>query len=380
MDLWEKTTKFSISSFFIIFCLPIFSWGLAQTQKIAAEPFEYKLLFAENQKGFPSGRCNFRMCRNLLNLINKAKVSIDFAIYGIRNQRAIFAALVSAKNRGVRIRGLVDTHNNFCGKLGEYTYKDTGVLIESLGGPSIVHCDSGPGYSYIMHNKFFIFDEKTVWTGSTNISDTGIGGEFNANVSIILPSKNIAKIYTQQFENLYKGRPRRKEKSPGNYKQVWNDGTEVQVFFSPSDDPITFAINKLIEESQNTLFISMFFLTHFDVAEKIIAAKNRGVEVRMILDGAGSAHASSQKSFLCEQGIRLKVENWRGKMHMKLAVADYADPQKGAVIIGSQNWTINGNKNNDENTLYIKNPSVADEVAEEFLRLWRSLYMVPECR
>ena len=44
----------------------------------------------------------------LLELINNAKSSIDFAIYGIRGQDEILEALINAEKRGVLIRGLVD--------------------------------------------------------------------------------------------------------------------------------------------------------------------------------------------------------------------------------------------------------------------------------
>ena len=56
----------------------------------------------------PMNACEAEHCRALLELIEGAGESIDFAIYGMRNQTAIMDALVAAKARGVEIRGVVD--------------------------------------------------------------------------------------------------------------------------------------------------------------------------------------------------------------------------------------------------------------------------------
>ena len=53
-----------------------------------------------------------------------------------------------------------------------------------------------------MHNKFFIVDGRYVWTGSANISDTGIGG-YNANIVAYVDSLFLAKYYTIEFEQMY---------------------------------------------------------------------------------------------------------------------------------------------------------------------------------
>ena len=50
----------------------------------------------------------------------------------------------------------------------------------------------------IMHNKFFIIDKRFIWTGSTNISNTGTGG-YNANIVAELDSVYFAGFYTQEF-------------------------------------------------------------------------------------------------------------------------------------------------------------------------------------
>ena len=55
---------------------------------------------------------------------------------------------------------------------------------------------------HIMHNKFCIIDDKIVWTGTVNISSTGTGG-FNENNACLICSENVAKIFKQEFEQMY---------------------------------------------------------------------------------------------------------------------------------------------------------------------------------
>ena len=106
------------------------------------------------------------VCLELLAAINAAATSIDFAIYGVRAQDDIFGALAAAQARGVVVRGVVDSEDASCTSFG---YSDTPTLMAALEPGSVV-CDTGSGYSYIMHNKFFVFDRAKLWTGSTNIS------------------------------------------------------------------------------------------------------------------------------------------------------------------------------------------------------------------
>lgn len=63
----------------------------------------------------------------LLKLINDAQENIDFAIYGISNEDEIFQALISAQNRGVKVRGIVDMDNE-----KKNPYKDTYDLLKHL--------------------------------------------------------------------------------------------------------------------------------------------------------------------------------------------------------------------------------------------------------
>ncbi|MGC4091306.1 MAG: phospholipase D-like domain-containing protein [Polyangiaceae bacterium] len=341
------------------------------------EPFSSSVRFTQNQHGLPESTCNRPVCQDLLAAIDAANASIDFAIYGIRAQPAIINALVQAQARGVQVRGVVDTENAAGTSFG---YPDTPALIAALG-PSNVHPDTGGGYSYIMHNKFFVFDQAKLWTGSTNISDTELGGEYNSDVAALISSYRLAQIYGAEFEQMFGGlfHNRKSDDTEHDIDPAhFTDGTRVRSYFSPTDHATDNAVLPLVNQAEHTLDIALFYFTSQPIADAIVAAKARGVSVRLVLDAGGAGNAYSKHHALCDAGIPVKIENWGGKSHSKWAVAD-AGFGTAAVVFGSMNWTASGDTQNDENTLFVQNSEFAAAFHSEFERQWLDLASVPAC-
>jgi phosphatidylserine/phosphatidylglycerophosphate/cardiolipin synthase-like enzyme len=350
----------------------------------------------------PQNSCSTEICSELLSLITNAKSTIDFAVYGLRGQDNILDALVDAQSRGVIIRGVIDkdtSNNNYYSdtnllerrfeqvrsdykqdkKTSRYSnyknYKDKCVRPSGSEGP--LQCFEGKGYASkeriffkgdLMHNKFFIVDNKYVWTGSSNISDTGTGG-YNANVVVSLKSEFIAKYYLIEFEQMFNGYfHRAKKKLKKKDIEVDIDGQEVSLFFSPQGYAMYRGVIPLIRDSEESIDVSVFFLTHKNVSKELVLAKRRGVSVRVILDATAATNGYSKHNYLRENGIPVKVENWGGKMHMKSALIDNKH-----LIIGSMNWTSAGESKNDENTLIIRNTKDASSYKEFYDEMWDSI-------
>lgn len=329
-----------------------------------------EVLFAQNQHGAPEAGCGRPLCSRLVGLIRGAQRSVDFAIYGVRNQDAVIDALVEAQVRGVRVRGVVDTEGERCDK---FSYLDTGLLWQRLAEGSVT-CDGGRGHSYIMHNKFFVFDEASVWTGSTNISDTELGGEYYADAAVLVHSGELARAYTREVEEMLAGRYHtQKQDDTAHHFGPFDDGTRLECYFSPSDQTLQRAVLPLIDAARETLDIAMFYFTEPNIANALLAAAERGVRVRMVLDAGGADNRYSRHPQLCAAGVPVKVENWGGKAHGKWAVADVALPERARVVVGSFNWTAAAEQHNDENTLLISSSSVAQQFAQEFERQWDDL-------
>lgn len=341
----------------------------------------------------------------LLALINNAKESINFAIYGIGEQDDIFMALVEAKKRGVKVHGVTDVDMNYRNvypdtfrlisylkdvvvdfestqkteaKIRPYFYKN-GVNLPYIQNIAFDINKNTIDRSYIsrygiviqkgiMHNKFFVVDDKYVWTGSTNISSSCM--TYNSNASVIIESPYIAKLYNQEFNQMYlHGNFHENKKEIKNNENInLNENTQLSVYFSPKSHVFYNAIIPIIEQAKSTIDIPMFYLTHKGVIQAILDAHSRGVKVRIILDAVGAQSSYSKHDILREAGIPVKVENWGGKMHMKSMIVD-----NELIVVASTNWTNTAANTNDENLLVIKNAKLAEKYSNEFERLYNSI-------
>lgn len=316
---------------------------------------------------YPSNKCLTTPCKSLLKEINNAKHTIDFAIYGVDSQPLITNALINAQKRGVKIRWVYDTKSD-----GTTIYSETmtlkNVLKNSKRDIDITR-ENPDGKTFrdsIMHNKFFVIDSQKVWTGSANISHTDLSG-FNANSAILINSKPIAKLYETEFEQMYSGRFHQlKNQTIPNKTTVGN--SKISVYFSPQDKIITNYIIPLINNASKYIYIPVFVITHKDFNQALINAKNRGVDVKIIVDATAAGAKYSSVKYLRENQIPVKAENRPGKMHMKSIMID-----DKYTILGSMNFTKSGERYNDENVLIIENPALTKTFKEQFLHFWKEI-------
>lgn len=303
----------------------------------------------------PSNTCNTAVCQALVNEINSAQGSIDFAIYGYTKIPALQNALLKAQQRGVKIRFVYDLD----GKKNNI-YPDTIYLSKILTNNQADY--SAP----IMHDKFFIFDRKTVLTGSANISNTDMSG-FNSNVVILVNSTKIADIYSREFEQMYNGNFHKKKSKIKNTKEKINE-TDFSVYFSPKDKAITTQVIPLIDNAHKYIYIPAFLITHKSLTESLINASKRGVAVKIILDATNTHDAHSKLKTLRQNGIQVKTENFAGKLHSKSIIIDDT-----YTIIGSMNFSRSGESVNDENMLIIKNRDITLFYKTFFQYLWQRI-------
>ena len=360
----------------------------------------------------PGDRCVEPICTQLLEWIENAQSSIDFAIYGARDQTRILEALLAAKDRGVQIRGYVDRDHK-----GHTYYSSTDDWVRLLGtveddrarevapqrsrnyyrpsctrpegflGPlQCLAYDLGDAWllaehasredytdptkgntNKIMHHKFFVIDNQRVWTGSTNLSNSGTGG-YNANVVAAIDSAALACQYRAEFDRM-RERVTPEQKKPEGRTGPWLIGdAEVELWFSPQDKPMRYGVQPLLAAARDTINLSIFFLTHKYVTAELIAAHRRGVKVRVIVDATSAKNGYTKHELLRVAGIPVKIENWGGKMHAKAASIDGE-----ALVLGSMNWTSAGERANDENTLIVRSKRLAHQYNAWFEGLWGSI-------
>ncbi len=372
------------------------------------------LINLPGEQSSPSARTTSPIGMNLLKLIAEAKSSIDVAVYGLRNQDDVLAALVDAQQRGVRLRVVVDQDVE-----GDSYYTDTHSLKDRLGAVRSDHAVdvetsknqkelgykpfwkaprgfAGPpqcvGYSLadrraviavhasreelsfkgdIMHHKFAIIDSAIVWTGSCNVSDSGTGG-YNANAALVIRSKVVAGWYTNEFNAMYERglyhHKKRDLRATDQRRVVLDDGVTIRLGFSPQDQNYLNVIRPALRNAQETIDVAMFFLTHKLIAADLINAHQRGVRVRVIIDATAATNGYTKHELLRVAGIPVKVESWGGKMHMKCALVDGRH-----LVAGSMNWTSAGERSNDENTVLVSSTTVGHQFQSAFEKMWVSI-------
>ena len=114
---------------------------------------------------------------------------------------------------------------------------------------------------------------------------------------------------------------------------------------------------------------SFFGIT--DIENALIAAKNRGVKIRLVYD---NRTVQSSVNRLLDAGVKMSQRpQMDGIMHNKFAVFDARDdnPDNDWVWTGSWNWTST-ELNWRNNAIEINDPSLARAYTEEFEEMWGS--------
>jgi len=290
----------------------------------------------------------------LIENINNAQVSIHIASFEF-NLTPVAQALIDAKNRGVDVKWMTDDKNGIGidgneGR-GQFTMmRNAGIEVKD------------DARSALMHNKFWIFDQNMVWTGSTNITVNGI---FNQNNNVIvIRSPEIAFAFEREFQEMWGGQfgPR----APSTINNQWAivDGTPIQSLFLPEDN----VVNKLIavvNDAQVSVRFLAFSFTDFPLAQVMINRAAMGVDVKGVFETFGSSSPYSELGTLLCAKIPVRQDGNSSFLHDKIIIVD-----NSTVITGSLNFSSNADESNEENVVIVDNPEIAALYIQEFDKLW----------
>jgi phosphatidylserine/phosphatidylglycerophosphate/cardiolipin synthase-like enzyme len=107
----------------------------------------------------------------------------------------------------------------------------------------------------------------------------------------------------------------------------------------------------------------MFALTNASIADALIAAKNRGVDVALKTDKTQSAGKTQTVMIgrLKQAGIPVEVSTQTRLLHHKFAVIDGR-----YVLTGSYNWMVSAEQRNRENLVVLDCPEIAQAYEAEW--------------
>ncbi len=130
--------------------------------------------------------------RELFLLLERAKKQVLIAMYWITDD-FIIDKLIKTKKRGIDVQIIFD----------ESSKNNINVMNRFLEN-NIFPVISPSDVQGLMHNKFLVFDNKIVWTGSVNFTKTGFNPKstyVNHENVVIIYSEDIA----QKFSNVFFG-------------------------------------------------------------------------------------------------------------------------------------------------------------------------------
>lgn len=144
---------------------------------------------------------------------------------------------------------------------------------------------------------------------------------------------------------------------------------QIRVLFSPQDNCAQ-EIVLAIDNAKNYIYVAMYYFTSRPIAQALVKAKNRGVDVRVCLDEEQLYYEWTKSKFLENKDVNIRLISGSGIMHNKFCIID------GYITItGSYNWTVNADLKNDENVLIIKSREIAKIYREQFDKFWDGTYI-----
>lgn len=151
--------------------------------------------------------------------------------------------------------------------------------------------------------------------------------------------------------------------------------TQVDVGFSPEGSARQIVLNA-INSAQKSIHVMAYSFTAPDIITALASAKDRGVDVKIVVDEKGNRTKSSlaAMNYVVNHGIELRTDNDFKIQHDKVLIID-----SNTVELGSFNFTYSAEKYNSENAMVIHDdPEIAGLYDKHWLDRWnRGNYYSP---
>lgn len=144
------------------------------------------------------------------------------------------------------------------------------------------------------------------------------------------------------------------------------------IYFTP---PIGGAggIIKQIDASKKSIKVMAYGFTSINLAEALVRAKKRGVDVALIQDEKSSQNNREALQKLLDVGIEVRSDGKHAIQHNKVMVID-----QDVVITGSYNFTSSAETRNAENIMIVKSEYAARRYLDNWNNHWEHAIKVVE--
>ena len=312
------------------------------------------------------------MAQDVASFLAAARKSLDLAQYDFHlvpeTAEIVGGAIKEAAARGVAVRMIYDVGHRNPIPVPPPPEPDV-QLITSLGVPH----RPVAGIPDLMHHKYVVRDDETVWTGSANWTDDSWTRQ--ENVIVIAASSKLAADFTADFEQLWsKGIV--EESGFVDPNPVRIEGNEVRAWFTPGfGEALSRRIAKRIRRARRRVRICSPVLTVAPVLSALSERIGEGLDIAGCLDRPqiegviyqwGIDGNAAWKLPLLRQALKAdfsaKPSTPWGEgtvhdfMHAKVTVVD------DVLFAGSFNLSRSGEQN-AENVLEIEDAALAERLA-----------------
>ncbi len=152
---------------------------------------------------------------------------------------------------------------------------------------------------------------------------------------------------------------------------VCHDGCYKQAFFSP-DDNVQEILVQLIDQEKKSIKIAIFSFTDGKIAQALVDARRRGVQVEVIVDITGTRDKFSKIDWLTQNGIKVTVYDPKNNsiyndiMHHKFVIFENNIGGKSLLWTGSYNFTKSATLKNQENVLVLDEIHLIAKYSHQF--------------
>lgn len=144
----------------------------------------------------------------------------------------------------------------------------------------------------------------------------------------------------------------------------------IEVAFTPGDDAGKL-IADTIDGAQREVLVQAFSFTHRKIADALIAARNRGVDVKVIADpDQADRIPTSVIARMAKAKVPVFTDSEHTSAHNKVMIIDAGGPN-AVLVTGSFNFTHAAQYKNAENVLIFRGNQ---PLAETYLKNWHRHY------
>jgi phosphatidylserine/phosphatidylglycerophosphate/cardiolipin synthase-like enzyme len=145
-------------------------------------------------------------------------------------------------------------------------------------------------------------------------------------------------------------------------------GASYQLCFVPDGASCQELLVSAIDQTQSQLRVQAYSFTSAPIAAAIKRAKDRGVDVKVILDKSQVSQKYSGATYLRNAGIDVVIDTTPAIAHNKVMIFD-----DKAVFTGSFNFTKAAQERNAENGMLVRDD---DALVKAYLANWEKRYSV----